>query len=198
MTELERTFPKAKTYTGDVWVADYTLQTQKLPKEERQGVVVSDTELADISCFHLHNDSHVEMLGVNFEEHKGVFPEGCGDCECLFKAKDVNRGGWLLLCELKYGKNELPNNIANARKAFNQLYGTWNLLKEKKVFVVTKCKSFLNVSMPKHGNATPFDSYLYLQDEKLNWLQQNKIKLMGVNDVLIINKGILQVPNAKI
>ena len=194
MTKLERTFPKAKSYTGDVWVADYTLQTQSLPKKERKGVVISDTELSDICCFHLHNVSHIEMLGVNFEEHKSFFPEGCGDCECLFKAKDVNRGGWLLLCELKSGKDELPNNIANAGKAFNQLYDTWNLLREKKVFAVKKCKSFLNISMPKHSNETPFDSFLSLQDEKLEWLQQNKIKLLGVNDLLIINKGILQVP----
>ena len=198
MTKLERTFSKVKTYTGDVWVADYTLQTQSLPKEERMGVVISDTELSDISCFHLHNDSHIEMLGVNFEEHKSIFPEGCGDCECLFRAKDVNLGGWLLLCELKYGKDELPNNIANAGKAFDQLYDTWNLLKDKKVFVVKKCNSFLNISMPTHGNETPFDSYLCLQDEKLEWLHQNKIKLMGVNDLLIINKGILQVPNVTI
>ena len=198
MTKLEQTFLKAKTYTGDVWVADYTLQTQNLPKEERKGVVISEAELADISCFRLHNDSNIEILGVNFEEHKNFFPEGYGSCECLFKVKDVNRGGWLLLCELKYGKDELPNNITNADKAFGQLYDTWNLLKDRRVFAVRKCKSYLNISMPKHGNETPFDSYLSLQEEKLEWLQQYRIKLMGVNNVLIINEGILQVPNVTI
>lgn len=198
MTKLEHTFQKARTYTGDVWVADYTLQTQNLPKEERKGVVMAEAEPADICCFHLHNDARVEIFGVNFEEHKSFFPEGCGNCECLFKVKDVNRGGWLLLCELKYGKDERRNNITNAEKAFDQLHGTWNLLKARKVFAPTKCKSFLNISMPKHGFYTPFEAYLSLQDEKLEWLQKNKIKLMGVNDVLIINKGILQIPTPAI
>ena len=196
MSDIEKVFPKAQVYDYDVWVADYTLQTQAKPKAERKGVVISRKALKDIGCFHLRNDRRVAMYGVNFEEHKGFFPKGCGDCECMFKAKEVNRGGWMLLCELKYGKDAIVNNMANAHKAFGQLRDTWNLLKRNRVVDTSKCKSYLNIAMP--GHATPFDSYLVLQDEKWEWLRKNKIALMGVNEVLVVNEGILQVPKVEI
>ncbi len=40
MTKIEEVFSGVMSVSGDVWVADYTESTKKLPKELRKGVVV--------------------------------------------------------------------------------------------------------------------------------------------------------------
>lgn len=194
MTKLEKTFNTAEIFDGDAWVADYTEQTKCLPAAERVGVVMSREQLEDIDSFHLKNDNCVEFFGVNFEKHKDFFPEGRQDCECLFKAKNVNESGWVLLCELKYCRDKDKNREDNAAKAYEQLVDTWNLLNENKIFIGKKCHSFLNISMPAHKNITAFDSFLVLQDDQIEWNKKNKIHLMGRNELLVINDGRIQIP----
>ena len=117
MNRVDRAFRGVRSFAGDVWVADYTEQTRYKPEEDRKGVVISEADPGDIGTFHLQNDCGVAFWGVNFEENKDFFPEGVQDCECMFKAKNVTKGGWLLLCELKYNLDKDPNNEQNAEKA---------------------------------------------------------------------------------
>lgn len=192
MVDLVEEFVHAKEYTGDVWVADYTQQTSSMPAENRKGVCISDTEFTDISAFHLQNPKHVAMLGVNFEEYPHYFPGGIQNCECLFRAKEVVDGGFLLLCELKYCK---AHNIqVNAEKAYDQLNSTWNHLASKGIFDSNHCKSFLNISVPDHSDKSPFSSFLYPQNERLDWLKKYRIVLLGENNLLVLDKGIIKVP----
>lgn len=194
MTKLEKTFNTAESFEGDAWVADYTEQTKRLLADERLGVVISRAKPDDIDSFHLRNDNGVEYFGVNLEKHKDFFPEGRQDCECFFKAKNVRKSGWVLLCELKYCLDKDKNREDNAAKAYDQLVDTWNLLNENKIFNGKKCHSFLNIAMPAHKNVTAFDSFLVLQDDQIAWNRKNKIYLMGRNELLVINDGIIQIP----
>lgn len=195
MNKVERVFRGVRGYNGDVWVADYTEQTRYMPEEDRKGVVISEEEMNDIGSFHLQNHHSVDFWGVNFEENKGFFPDGVQDCECMFKAKNVTKGGWLLLCELKYNLDKDPNNEQNAEKAYSQLMDTWNLLKEQHLFNSRKCRTYLNIAMPSHkAGKAPFSAFVVLQDEHLKWIRKNKIHLMGYNEMVIVNEGILSVP----
>lgn len=191
MTKIEKIFSGVLSVSGDVWVADYTESTKKLPKEDRKGVVVQDSAFTDISSFHLKNPSGVELLTVNFEKNKGFFPEGVHDCECMIRPKKVGKG-WLLLCELKYCKSE--NICDNADKAYKQLIDTWRLLETKRVFDKKHCKVFLNISIPDHNYSLepPFMEFIGSQDEQLEYLKKHKLHLWGVNNVLCVNSGILQ------
>lgn len=180
-------------------MADYTEQSRYLPKENRKGVVISEAEPDDIGAFHLQNNHSVPFWGVNFEENKDFFPDGVKDCECLFKAKNVTKGGWLLLCELKYNLDKEPNNAQNAEKAYSQLKDSWNLLKEQHLFNTRKCRTYLNIAMPSHeAQRAPFSAFLLPQDEQLEWIKNNKIHLMGYNELLIVNEGILLAPALEI
>ena len=195
MNRVDRAFRGVRSFAGDVWVADYTEQTRYKPEEDRKAVVISEADLGDIGTFHLQNDYGVAFWGVNFEENKDFFPEGVQDCECMFKAKNVTKGGWLLLCELKYNLDKDPNNEQNAEKAYSQLKDTWNLLKERHLFNSRKCHTYLNIAMPSHeAGKAPFSAFLVPQDEQLKWIKKNKIHLMGYNEILIVNEGILLAP----
>lgn len=195
MNRVERVFRGVRSYNGDVWVADYTEQTRYMPEEDRKGVVISEVEMNDIGTFHLQNHHNVDFWGVNFEENKAFFPDGVQDCECMFKAKNVTKGGWLLLCELKYNLDKNPNNEQNAEKAYSQLKDTWNLLKEHHLFNSRKCRTYLNIAMPSHkAGKAPFSAFLVSQDEQLKWIKKNKIHLVGYNEMVIVNEGILSVP----
>ena len=199
MNRVDRVFRGVRSFSGDVWVADYTEQSRNLPKEDRKGVVISEAELNNIGTFHLQNNHNVPFWGVNFEENKDFFPDGVQDCECLFKAKNVSKGGWLLLCELKYNLDKEPNNEQNAEKAYSQLKDTWSRLKEQHLFNSSKCKTYLNIAMPSHAaQRAPFSAFLVPQDEQLKWIKKHKIHLMGYNKMLIVNEGILLAPTPDI
>ena len=189
MTKLEKTFADVTTYSGDIWVADYTEKSKRLPKDLRKGVVIQDSPFTDISSFCLQNKERIDIQAVNFERNQGFFPKGVENCECLFRPKSVGKG-WLLLCELKYCKS--GNIRVNADKAYDQLIDTWNLLEERKLFSSKRCKVFLNISVPEHGDLlAPFCSFMTNQDERIACLKKRRVHLLGVNSVLVANTGIL-------
>ncbi len=189
MTKIEKTFTDVTTYSGDIWVADYTEKSNRLPKGLRKGVVIQASPFSDISSFFLQNKGRIDIQTINFERNQGFFPNGIKNCECLFRPKSVGKG-WLLLCELKYCK--LSNISANADKAYDQLIDTWNLLEERKLFNSKRCKVFLNISIPEHSDfPAPFCSFLTSQDERLSFLKEHRLHLLGVNSILAVNSGIL-------
>ena len=191
MIELGKLFRHVVEYDGDVWVADYTEATQRMERESQKGVVISRNPIDDMSSFHLVNKDGILYYAVNFEDNKDFFPKGRKDCECMFRCKEVVEGGWLLLCELKYGLDKEPNNFQNASKAYLQLLDTWELLEERGVLNKRQCRSFLNISMPSH-NKPPFDSFVVTPADRMQLKREKNVVLMGVNEVLIVNKGILR------
>ena len=196
MSNIVEKFEHAREYQNDVWVADYTEQTRFKPESAKKGVCVSESEFDDIKSFHLQNPKHVVIYGINFEEHPDYFPDKTKNCECLFKPRDVVDGGFLLLCELKYCR---AHNIeANADKAYEQLKSTWSLLESRQIFDRNHCKSFLNISVPDHSDKSPFKSFTANQDEELKWLKEYKINLLGENDLLILDKGVVRIPETEI
>ena len=74
---------------------------------------------------------------------------------------------------------------------------TWEVLVNKKI-ITKKIKSYFNISIPDYSNKAPFTSFSFSQNDKLEWMHDNKIKLLGYNDVLVINEGILNVPTKEI
>lgn len=191
MIELEKMFHHVEEYDGDVWVADYTEATRRMGKDCQKGVVISSNPIHDISSFHLVNKDGIWYYAVNFEDNKDFFPNGRKDCECMFRCKEVVEGGWLLLCELKYCLDKEPNNSQNAAKAYLQLLDTWSLLEERGVLNKKQCRSFLNISMPSHRKP-PFDSFVVTPADRIQLKREKNIILMGVNEILIVNKGILR------
>ena len=188
MTKLEKTFTDVTTYSGDIWVADYTEKSKRLPKGLRKGVVIQGSPFTDISSFFLQNKEQIEIQAVNFERNQGFFPKAVENCECMFRPKSVGKG-WLLLCELKYCKS--GNIGVNADKAYGQLIATWNLLEERKLFSGKRCKVFLNISVPEHSDLAPFCSFMTNQDERIAYLKKRGVHLLCVNSVLAANSGIL-------
>lgn len=191
MTKIESFFNGVRSFSGDIWVADYTNKTNHLPKGQRMGVVIMDNEPEDIKSFHLQNANGVDILAVNFEQNKGFFPDGVRDCECFFRPKDVGKG-WVLLCELKYCK--VDNIAINANSAYDQLMDTWRLLDGKGFYDKRHCKIFFNISIPEHDYsiAPPFEGFIGNQDERIEFRRKHKIHLFGVNNILVVNSGILQ------
>lgn len=189
-------FPCAREYRSDIWVADYTEQTKKELECNRKGVCISEAVFSDIDSFHLQNPKSVATYGVNFEELPSYFPEGVKNCECLFKAKEVTDGGFVLLCELKYCK--LKNVEPNVDKAYKQLQSTWVYLKSREVFNTKHCRCFFNISIPPHSELSPFQSFLLNQNDILIWKKTEGVNLLGANSLLILDKGIIRTPKIDI
>lgn len=191
MTNIEKFFNGVQCIGGDVWVADYTESTKNQPAPLRKGVTIQNHSFDDIASFHLHNKNHIDILAVNFECNKGFFPAGVQDCECMLRPKDVGKG-WMLLCELKYCKED--NIGTNADKAYHQLLDTWKLLDGKRFYDRKHCHIYLNISIPEHQYSLepPFSGFIANQDDQLRFLKKHRIHLLGVNDILAVTSGILQ------
>ena len=186
MNDLTKVFANVLEFDADVYVADYTNQTKSAV-----GVKIADKPFEDIAYFHLHNENKIALWAVNLEDNSSFVPDGIGNCECMFRVRNVKKGWWLL-CELKYC---LEKNIgSNADTAYHQLLDTWKLMVEQKVIKIKSNKTNLNISVPDHSDRAPFVSFYSTQDEHIRWRKKNKIHLLGYNDVLVINEGILQVP----
>lgn len=193
---------EANIYRGDIYVADYTDMWQKAHKAgktepENKGVVIQETAFEDIQYFYLQNNRQVEYIGVNLEKNKGLFSCGQNDCECLFKSTKFKKKGWLLLLELKYCMDEERNLTDNLNKAYKQVTHTHETLTNKGYIDPAQVRTYCNIAAPTSMSA-PFNSFLTNQDEKLNYLKENHIILLGYNEVLILNEGYIQVPKVAI
>ena len=190
MIDIRKLFLKVQEYDTDVYLADYTKQT-----ESTIGVTISDAPFTDINYFHLHNAIGLPLWVINFEENTTFIPKGISNCECLFRVRNVEKGWWLL-CELKYC---LEKNIdTQSDIAYHQLQETWQLLVERRVINQRHSKVYWNISIPDHSNRAPFISFYSTQNEQIRWRKQHHVYLLGHNDVLVINEGILNVPSVRI
>lgn len=187
-------------YSGDVWVADYSEQTRYKPRVEKKGVVIQEQPFPDIQAFHFKNETlGLSYYGLNIEEVKDHFPRGVQDCECFFRVKNVLKG-WVLLCELKYGKDVRINNEENATKAYNQLLDTYEELLKHRLFNKKHCRAYLNISLPKSQENPPFTSFIVSQDDRLKGLRRGgaKVSVLGYNELIAVNSGMLSVPKVEI
>lgn len=75
MNNLESRFNNVLEFDSDVFVADYTNQTNS-----REGVRIEGTPFSDIAYFHLHNENSVPLWVVNFEDNSTFFPAKTGNC----------------------------------------------------------------------------------------------------------------------
>lgn len=179
-------FPKASLYDGDVYVADYTNQTNS-----ESGVCILQEPADDIAHLHLENPRHIRFWGVNFEEHPAFF-KGLSNCECMFVSAKARKRAWACLAELKYC---LEKNIeTNSEHAFSQLEKTLNHLIKENVLTLSLHRIYLNVSIPDHSHREPFLSFMVTQDEVITQMQKTGVVILGYNNLLILNESFLRVP----
>ena len=191
MMKIDEAFNAVKVFDDDVYVADYTNQT--LSKE---GVRILEAEPSDINYFHLVDKKRIEYWGVNFEENTKFFEQGINQCECMFASKNARNKRWVCLVELKYC---LEKNVEiNSENAFLQLRNTMSYLVGKDVIDLKHHRVYLNISIPDHSHKEPFLSFISTQDEVLTALEENRIQVLGYNEVLILNEGYLKVPRQDI
>ena len=187
MMKIDEAFHAVKVFDDDVYVADYTNQTQS-----KVGVCILETEPSDISYFHLVDKKRIEYWCVNFEENTNFFEQGVNQCECMFASKNARKKGWVCLVELKYC---LEKNVEiNSENAFSQLKNTMAYLIDKDVIELKRHRVYLNISIPDHSHKEPFLSFMSTQDDVLNALEEKRIQVLGYNEVLILNEGYLKVP----
>lgn len=74
MTKIESFFNGVRSFSGDIWVADYTNKTKHLPKGKRMGVVIMDNEPEDIKSFHLQNANVLRSLLSILNRIRDSFP----------------------------------------------------------------------------------------------------------------------------
>lgn len=185
MIEIEDAFDNAVCHSGDVFVADYTEQTQG-----EKGVIILEQKPKDIMCFHLSNPHKMEHWGVNFEECPAFF-KGISQCECMFVSRKAKKKGWVCLVEMKYCKEK---NIANnMNKACLQLRSTLAFLTEKDVLDSDKQRIYLNVSIPDYSHREPFTGFIQTQDYILNMKKIYNVVFLGYNNLLILNEAFIQI-----
>lgn len=187
---MDKFFNKAKTYCSDCYVVDYTNETNS-----KRGVEIHTEQPEDIAYFHVKDPKKIEYWGINFEEHPAFF-KGVSQCECMFASKKFNKKGWACLVELKYC---LEKNVeSNSGAAFAQLNNTLDFLKGKGVLDSDNYRIYLNISIPDHSNKEPFLSFISTQDDVLDKLKNERVQVLGYNQVLILNEGFIKVPKQEI
>ena len=176
------------TLSGDVM--DYTQATAGKRK-----VCIKEEDPDDIASFHLINPRKTTYWAVNFEENPAVL-KGSDQCECMFVSSRASSKGWVCLVELKYC---LEKNIErNAGDAFKQLYETLNKLVELNIVDYKSHRIYLNISIPEHFHRAPFTAFQNTQDDLLECLYTYKVKVLGYNEVLILNECFIRPPKEEI
>lgn len=172
-------------YTGDIYVADYTEQTQ-----HKRGVEIFDTKPSDIDSFFINNPKSIEIGAVIFDNNSFTYSNGYAksQCEACLFSNQSNDEGWILFTELKYSI-ESKNNRNNFKKAIRQLYKTRYYYLEKGIFDKKKNRCYLVVSLPKQGE--PFSNFV-LTPERISDLKiKHNIILKATNSVKILDNKML-------
>lgn len=183
-------FTRYNEMTGDAYVMDYTQATAGKRK-----VCIKEEDPDDIASFHLINPRKTTYWAVNFEENPAVL-KGSDQCECMFVSSRASSKGWVCLVELKYC---LEKNIErNAGDAFKQLYETLNKLVELNIVDYKSHRIYLNISIPEHSHRAPFTAFQNTQDDLLECLYTHKVKVLGYNEVLILNECFIRPPNVSL
>ena len=170
--------------SGDIYVADYTNQTNSVRKLE-----ILSTPPTDIECFYLYNKQRLQIYAVNFEKYP-AYVNGNQMCECLFTPVFANNKPWVLLMEMKYC--EYGNVKANAMDAFLKLKHAYTYLHEITKLIDPKEQNiYLSVSIPNHSNLEPFNSFMSTQTDALRLYDEQGIKVLTRNSILVATPNYL-------
>lgn len=189
-------FKNAEIYTTDAYLMDYSHQTHS-----KRGVEIHPTKPIDIDAMHLHNPSSLKYWVVNFEQHDDFFKQANGllvsNCEAMLAAQGLDMP-WMLLVELKYGKEK--NAKRNTKEAKDQLLDTLDYLVEKHVVTHESHNFYLNSSAPAYDTMEPFLNFKQTQTARLEVLRSSgyKIRVLGYNNLLIVSNRHISIPRVNI
>lgn len=189
---VETYFKKAQTYIGDCYVADYTDRTSS-----ERGVEISEEPFDDIGYFHLKKKHAVgiEYIGVNFEEHP-VFIKGIQNCECMFVSKSDKGKPWLMMLEMKYCDSD--NIEGYTYKAYTQMRETFDKVEREGVLQAKDYRRYFVYSVPEHTDKIPFGEFTRSQNDTLRQYEEEGIKLIGNNRMLIATPQYLFEPKRSV
>ncbi|MGY6650347.1 hypothetical protein [Wenyingzhuangia sp. IMCC45574] len=176
------------TYQDDVYVADYSLQTQHARSVE----VFSPDPCNDIDYLSVTNPTKLALEVVIFDNTSFTF--NCGkpksQCEVSLFPTISDENSWILFSELKYSC--LPkNNKHNLKKAIKQLFKTRYHYIQAGVFEEKDNTSYLIASLPMQdepfSNFSLTPSYLYNLKNKHNVILrlQNSIEIFDESLILV-------------
>lgn len=177
---MENYFKNSLVLDSDCYVADYTKSTGS-----RKGVVISLVPFPDIAYFHLkkrNKGQSIPYIAVNLEEYCD-FIAGAENCECLFSSLRDEGRSWILFLETKYCG---PDNIERYTfKAHSQMKETLCKLESMGLVDRSKKRIYFAYSVPGHDERSPFGSFTFSQNETLQKLEDENIRLLPYNTVVI-------------
>lgn len=182
--QVEKDIKNIEIFNKDVYVADYTNQTDSQRKLE-----FHIQKPSDINSFCLQNRQRIEIYGVNFEKNPS-FAKGHKMCECMFTPVHSNKTPWLLLLEMKYCQKE-DNVDEDSSEAIIQLRESFNYLTERFCIQSNEYRFYLVISMPDYSNKEPFTNFRETQSDILENFSKNRIKILGYNKVLVATPNYL-------
>lgn len=190
---INKTFPNMPIHHSDLYVADYTQQTNS-----ERGVEISEVAFADIESCHFKNPNKIKFASINNEKHRNVFSSDDGksvtQCDYMAVSLNAKKKGWICLVEFKYCMEK--NVVDNAIGAYSQIRKTFDFLVSKSILNLDTHRIYFNVSIPDHSHKEPFSSFVFSQDEIIETKRKDKIHLLGYNELTIYNEGRLYFPNS--
>ena len=189
---MERVFAGCVVSNVDSFVVDYTNDDDK--SVAKRGVEITREDPGyEHGAFHLIDRFGVEYYAVNFEHNPAFFTGGDGkklrNCECMFSSCYAKKKKWVLLLEMKYSKEK--NIKENAMNALDELEKTRDLLVEKSVLNLDEYRLYFDISFPEYSHLEPFQSFLFSQEDLLDYKEKQKVNLFGYNRVLVSNGAYL-------
>ena len=177
----------------DSFVVDYTNDDDK--SIARRGVEITPKDPGYVhGAFHLIDVCGVDYYTVNFEHNPAFFTgddeKKLRNCECMFSSCYAKKRKWVLLLEMKYSKEK--NIKENAVDALDELEKTRDRLIGKGVLNHDEYRLYFDISFPEHTSREPFQSFIFNQDELLDYKEKQKVNLMGFNSVLVANGAFLR------
>ena len=111
------------------------------------------------------------------------------NCECMFSSCYAKKKKWALLLEMKYSKEK--NIKENAINALDELEKTKDLLLERSVLNLDEYRIYFDISFPAYSHREPFQSFLFSQEDLLDYKEKHKVNLFGYNHIAVANGAYL-------
>lgn len=190
---MEKVFAGCKVLNSSSYVVDYSNDDDK--SMARRGVEITQENPNYVhGAFHLIDDCGVYYFSVNFEHTPAFFMGEDGkmlrNCECMFSSCYAKKRKWVLLLEMKYSKEK--NIKEYAEDALDALEKTRDRLMQKGVLNLDDYRIYFDISFPEHTSREPFQSFLFAQNDLLDYKEKQKVNLMGYNSVLVANGAYLR------
>lgn len=172
-----------KTFNDDLFVADYTKSTNRLPV--KRGVeFFSPNHPADINFFSIINSKKFFIDGIEFNSSSFVCGNGNSrtQCEAVFFPSVSNHESWILFCELKYCSLEV-NNFNDLTKAVTQLYKTRYYYIQNSIISLTNI-CYLVASLPLQTE--PFANF-HITPQMLMKLKSKRNIILRLTNIVKVN-----------